>query len=188
MKRLIVILIVVSLTFLPVFTVCSAEDGDDIDRCELYVESNLTRMGYPNVETLSEIAVGDEIEILYESGEPAEVFVDGKPAHRFEGEERQFFFHTVSETGTVKIEVIRNGQTILSHTFTVISSQDMYKKTLREAFTSFDISDVISAYIDSFEGGAQGFPYLNPFLPLAFVMTVCVNFFSTLFAFTRIVR
>ena len=165
--------------------VAFAGDEEEIRRCEIYVESNLTRMGYGELGDSPEIAVGDEIEILYEDSEPADIYVDGEKVYTFKGGDREFWFMTVNETGTVEITVKKEETVILSETFTVITSGEMYRRLIRE-----ELSAPFSLSLPDFSDPEswQGFPVGNPFLPLAYVAMLTVNFFSLLFAATRIIR
>ncbi len=163
-----------------------AEDdgGESPARCELYVESNLTQMGYGELNDGDEIAVGDTIEILYEDTVTADVYINGGLAGTLKANERVFFFYAVEKTGEISVEVRRGETVLLSKRLTVISSSDMYKKMLKEAFTLPSLSD-----LGSFDlADLQGFPIGNPFIPLAYIVMITVNFFSIAFAFTRIVR
>ena len=159
-----------------------ADEAETEPRCELYVESNLSQMGYSDLDTREEIAVGDTIEILYEDTVTADVYINGEFSKTLEANDRVFFFYTVEKTGEISVEVRRDEEIMLSKSFTVISSSEMYKKMLKEAFALPSLSD-----FGSFDWTVmQGFPIGNPFIPLAFVVMITVNFFSLALAFTRI--
>ncbi len=161
------------------------DDGEDTPpRCELYVENNLSQMGYGDLAQRSEIAVGDTIEILYEDTVTADVYINGEFVKALEAGDRVFYFYKVEKAGEITVEVRRGEDVLLTKSFTVISSSEMYKKMLKEAFTLPSLSEIGSFSPDDM----QGFPIGNPFLPLAFIVMTAVNFFSTVFAFTRIVR
>ncbi|MBR2730920.1 MAG: hypothetical protein IKD72_02915, partial [Clostridia bacterium] len=153
------------------------------ERCELYAENHLTQMGYSDLAQRTELAVGDTLEVIYDAGEEADVLINGTVAEHLKAGEHQIYFYEIKETGTVEIAVVCDGADLIRRSFTVIKSAEMYRKVLREAFR-IDFSALLEP-IDISD--AQGFPFGNPFLPLAMIVTAMVNAGSLLFAATRII-
>lgn len=185
-KRMLSVLLVVC-ALLGLFSAAGYAQENEIERCDLYAQSNLLRMGYSDLDNVTELAVGDTLDILYESSIPADVYLNGTAVQHFDAGEFYHYAYRLSDTGSVTIAVLRENEEILSRSFTVIPSAEMYKKEVRRYF-----KDIFSVRLSDFttprEAIEGGFPLFNPFLPLAFAVMVTVNFCTVIFSFFRIVR
>ena len=166
----------------------AAEDAFE-DNLLFFVEDNLLRMNYADVDTLKEIAVGDSIEVIYTSSVPAEFIVNGEKVGDIPAGEQETFIYSVEETGKLDVSVVSGGNVLESHSFTVITSKEMYSKNLREAFNPKNYLVNPFPPIEELKDAAMnGFPVGNPFLPAAYIVMVITNMALVLFSFTRIVR
>ena len=166
-----------------------AAAAEDETECLFYLRNHLMDMNYGDMETRTEIAVGDEISVIYQDTAPAQVYVNGVKTADIDPDGTSDFYLPVKETGTIDVAVKQGDKTLLSRTFTVISSADMYKKLLKEAFLPQIPAEELFLSADELKDAVNhGFPLFNPFLPFAYLAMLTVNFFMTVFSFTRIVR
>ena len=188
MKKRIVSIILSVLIIVCVVPFAAAEDAVE-EEVLFFVEDNLMRMSYGDIENLSEIAVGDSIEVIYTSSVPAKFIVNGEKVGEIPAGDREFFSYPVTETGSIEVSIERGGEVIVSHSFTVITSKEMYSKNLREAFNMKNYLVNPFPPIEELQDAAmQGFPVGNPFLPAAYIVMIITNMTLALFSFTRIVR
>jgi len=183
-KRILPLLLVFALLCCFVPFAAAAEDT----YCYLHLQNHLLNMNYGDMDTRTEIAVGDEISVIYRDTVPAQIYVDGVMVHEIDPDFDDFYV-PVTKTGTIDYAVKQGDKTLIARTFTVISSADMYKKLLKSAFTpEISLKDMILTPDEAKDAVNHGFPLFNPFLPFAFLAMVTVNFFTVIFSFTRIVR
>ena len=156
----------------------------------LSLEDHLLDMGYGDSDTRTELAVGDEIWITYQDSVPADVYVNGSKVHTFAANQwNDTYVYTVKNTGTLTLVVKKDGQDLVNRSFTVISSDDMYKKNVTDFFSFLG-----SVKPDWFSGGFSkedmefGAWLIAPFVPLASGYMLIADLFRTIFSFTRIVR
>lgn len=190
-KRIIAILLALTLVLcaLPVFA--AAEETEP--KLYVFADSHLRNMNYTDYETRTELAVGDSLYIVYEDTEPANVLIDGVTVCSFKANEYQSYQYDVKETGSFNLTIRSGGGLRFSRTYTVISSAEMYRKSLGP-----DLKEALSIRMDPFllhtsldelkDAANHGFPVGNPFLPFAAFAMVFYNVFSILFSFFRIVR
>ena len=190
-KQILAILLALTLVLcaLPVFA--AAEETEP--KLMVQAESHLRNMNYADYETRTELAVGDALYIIYEDAEPANVLIDGETVFTFEADEYQVYKYDVTKTGSFNLTIRSGGGLRFSRTYTVISSAEMYRKTLGP-----DLKQALSVRMDPFllhtsldelkDAANHGFPVGNPFMPFAAVAMVFYNVFSILFSFFRIVR
>lgn len=158
--------------------------------CYLYLQNHLLNMNYGDMDTRTEIAVGDEISVIYRDTVPAQIYVDGVKVHEIDpAADYDAFSVPATKTGRIDFAVRQGDKTLLSRTFSVISSAEMYKKLLKDAFFPHIRAEELFLSADEIEDAVNhGTPLFNPFLPFAYIMMLSVNFFWTVFSFTRIVR
>ena len=182
-KRIYAVLLALALVFCFVPFAAAAETP----YCFFHLENHLLNMNYWDMDTRTEIAVGDEIAVVYCDSVPAQVYVNGsKVCDLAAGDAGDSYVLPVTKTGTIDVAVKQGEKTLLSRTFRVIASADMYKKLLKNAFVP-QMPALLS--VDELKDAAgHGFPLFNPFLPFAYFAMLSVNFFMTLFSFIRIVR
>ena len=156
----------------------------------LSLEDHLLDMSYGDSDTRTELAVGDEIWITYQDSVPADVYVNGSKVHTFAANQwNDTYVYTVKNTGTLTLVVKKDGQDLVNRSFTVISSDDMYKKNVKDFFSFLG-----SVKPDWFSGGFSeedmkfGAWLIAPFVPLASGYMLIAELFRTIFSFTRIVR
>ena len=190
-NRVIAILLALTLLLcaLPVFA--SAEEAEP--KLYVFAESHLRNMNYPDYETRTELAVGDALYIIYEDSEPANVLIDGETVFSFKANEYQSYQYDVKQTGSFNLTIRSGGGLRFSRTYTVISSAEMYRKSL-----GTDLKEALSIKMDPFlihtsldelkDAANHGFPVGNPFLPFAAFAMIFYNVFSIIFSFFRIVR
>ena len=190
-KRIFALLLALTLVLciLPVFA--AAEEIEP--KLFVFADSHLRNMNYTDYETRTELAVGDELYIVYEDTQPADVLIDGKTVCSFDANEYEGYRYEVKETGSFNLTIRSGEQTRFSRTYTVISSAEMYRKTLGP-----DLKEALSVRMDPFllhtsldelkDAANNGFPVGNPFMPFAAFAMVFYNVFSILFSFFRIVR
>ena len=190
-NRIIAILLAMTLLLcaLPVFA--AAENVEP--KLYVFAESHLRDMNYSDYETRTELAVGDALYIIYEDTEPANVLIDGKTVCSFKANEYQSYQYDVKETGSFNLTIRSGGGLRFSRTYTVISSAEMYRKSL-----GTDLKEALSLRMDPFllhtsldelkDAANNGFPVGNPFLPFAAFAMMFYNVFSIIFSFFRIVR
>ena len=185
-KRIFALLLAVSmlLCFVP-FAAAEEESY-----CYIYLEDHLMDMNYGDMDTRTEIAVGDEISVIYRDTVPAQIYVDGVMVHEIDPEaDFDYFSVPATKTGTIDFAVKQGDKTLIARTFTVISSADMYKKHLKSAFVpEISLGDLFLSVDEIKDAVNHGFPLFNPFLPFAYIAMLTVNFFLTVFSFIRIVR
>ena len=188
MKKRIVALALSLLVLLCAVPFAAAEEANQ--ELRIAAEDHLLNMGYGDMDTRTVLAVGDTLEVWYEDSESAEVWINGALVHRLPAGEREIYGYAIKETGQIEIAVRRGDAVLASRSFEVISSREMYRRNLKDAFAA-----VFSTKADPFPSletlkyaANHGFPVGNPFIPFAFVAMVAVNFFHAVFSFTRIVR
>ena len=185
-KRIFALLLAVSmlLCFVP-FAAAEEESY-----CYIYLEDHLMDMNYGDMDTRTEIAVGEEISVIYRDTVPAQIYVDGVMVHEIDPEaDFDYFSVPATKTGTIDFAVKQGDKTLIARTFTVISSADMYKKHLKSAFVpEISLGDLFLSVDEIKDAVNHGFPLFNPFLPFAYIAMLTVNFFLTVFSFIRIVR
>ena len=127
-KRIFAILLALTLVLcvLPVFA--AAEETEP--KLFVFADSHLRNMNYTDYETRTELAVGDSLYIIYEDTQPADVLIDGKTVCSFEANEYQGYQYDVKQTGSFNLTIRSGEQTRFSRTYTVMSSAEMYRKTL----------------------------------------------------------
>ena len=154
------------------------------------LEDHLLQTGYGDGDARTELAVGDEIWITYQDTVPADVYINGAKVHSFPANQwNDTYRYTVKDTGTLTLAVKKDGQDIVNRSFTVISSDDMYRKNVKDAFSYLG-----SVKPDWFTSGFSkedmqfGAWLIAPFVPLATAYMLIAELFRTVFSFTRIVR
>ena len=185
-KRMLCILLAVSVLFSLTALTGRAAEGD-VERCELYAESNLLRMGYSDLATRTELAVGDTLDVLYESVQPAEVTVNGEVVHRFAAGQFEHYAYRIAAAEPVEIVVRQGENELIARRFTVISSAEMYRKELQRCWAELKTAD-LSWVLHPKEALDAGINIFSPFLPAAVMITFAVNFCNVFFSFFRIVR
>ena len=187
-KRIIAVCLTLVLLLCALPFAAAAEDIEPEFRISL--EDHLLQMGYGDSDTRTELAVGDEIWISYQDTVSADVYINGAKVHSFPANQwNDTYRYTVKDTGTLALVVKKGGQDIANRTFTVISSNDMYKKNVKDVFSFLG-----SVKPDWFSGGfsqedmAFGAWLIAPFVPLASAYMLVAELFRTIFSFTRIVR
>ncbi len=185
-KRILAVLL--ALALLCCFAPFAAAEGESY--CYIHLEDHLMNMNYGDMDTRTRIAVGDEIAVAYRDTVPAQIYVDGGMVHEIDPDEDfDYFSVPVTKTGTIDFAVKQGDKTLIARTFTVISSEDMYKEHLRDAFRpQISFKDLFLSPDEVEDAVNHGFPLFNPFLPFAYLAMLTVNFFLTVFSFTRIVR
>ena len=115
--------------------------------------------------------------------------MNGEKTCTLPAEDDDTYVYTVSKTGELTFSVRCGDETLLDRSFTVISSREMYPKTVKAAF-----AEMASLQVNPFppveeleEAGNNGFPVGNPFIPFAFFAMVLSNLLHAVFSFTRIV-
>ena len=186
-KRIIAVLLALTLVLcaLPVFAAAEEEAY-----CYIYLRDHLMDMNYGDMDTRTRIAVGDEISVIYRDTVPAQIYVDGVMVHEIDpNDDFDYFSVPATKTGTIDYAVKQGDKTLIARTFTVISSEDMYKEHLRDAFRpQISVKDLFLSTDEVEDAVNHGFPLFNPFLPFAYMAMLTINFFLTVFSFTRIVR
>lgn len=181
------------LSVLTLFAVAPPVFADKVEAEPEYwlgADSHLMNMNYTNMDTRTELAVGDALYIFYNGDEPADVYLNGEAVYRFDGEEDGYYRFTIAETGGITVALVRGEETLLERSFTVITSKEMYPKTVKEM-----IAEMTSIRLNPFpsaeelkEAASSGFPVGNPFLPFAYAAMIITNLILLLFSFTRIIR
>ena len=154
-------------------------------------EDHLLGMGYYDLHDGSEIAVGDVLWVRYFDETPADVLVNGTVVHSFCAWDAEDYTYTVKDTGALSFAVRRGEEVLFSRSYNVISSEEMYKKNVKDMFSnlfSIRLKDFFPPISELKEAAMNGFPVGNPFLPLAFFAMTWWNVTSVLFSFVRIVR
>ena len=194
-KRILALLLALVLVLAAVPFAFAEENVDEEEaytpELALYEEDHLLGMGYYNLQNGDDIAVGDELWIHYLDPLPADVFVNGEQVHHFVADEWEAYCYTVRNTGPLEISVQRDGEVLLARNYNVISSAEMYKRVVKDAFKylfSFRLKDFFPPIDELKDAANHGFPVGHPFLPLAFVVNTMFNFFHAVFSFVRIVR
>ena len=199
MKKRILSLALAVLLLLSLVPCAFAADDDDDElytftpELMIYEESNLLGMGYgfSSDETNREIAVGDELWVHYLDTVPADVYVNGAAVYHLKENEAERYCYKVKATGALTVDVRRGDEMLLSRGYTVISSKEMYKKVVKDAFkvlTSPKLSDFFPSISELKDAANSGFPVGNPFLPFAFVAMMSYNFLHAIFSFVRIAK
>ena len=189
-NRLLGVLLALTFTLCALVPAAAAEAPEDeiVPECMIFVTSNLTRYNYGDLETRTELAVGDTVEFLYSDAEPADVVINGETVFRFPAGERQFRDYVIAATGPLEIAVRRGEAVLLERSFTVIDSASMYRRSVQEALTAYRELDVSTLKEDLIDGANNGFPVGNPFWVPAATVLLLVNYLTVLFSFTRIIR
>ena len=159
------------------------EDGTEYREAKGYfdieVYSSLLRRDYDPEDTT--VAVGDTLRVEYSGLYPIEIYLNGEKAAALTGGEMQEF--TFGVTGPLNVSVRQYGQEAAARSFTVITSQEMYERNLRDGLiTPGDIpstQDLVDV----------GLPAGSPFIVVAKIVAFFValrEFFIRLFSFSRI--
>ena len=186
MKKLLSVLLALAMLLCAVPMAFAEEAEPDL---WFSIESRLLQMNYGDADTRTEIAVGDELWVIYNCDAPADVYVNGEKTYTLPNAEDNTYAYTVSKTGELTFSVRRGGETLLDRSFTVISSREMYPKTVKAAFAAMASLQVnpFPSVEELKEAGNNGFPVGNPFIPFAFFAMVLTNLLHAVFSFTRIV-
>lgn len=145
------------------------------------VYSGLLRKDYPR-ET-DTVAVGDTLNVEYSGLYPVEILINGAQAATFPGGEMQKFTCGVADAGSLRVEVRQANGVIAERTYTVISSEEMYQRNLRDGLITGEDIPSTADLID------VGVPPGSPFILLAKIVAFFVgvsDFFHRLFSFSRI--
>ena len=148
---------------------------------DIGVYSGLLRRDYDRADET--VAVGDTLRAEYSGLYPVEILVNGETAAAFPGGEMQIFTYAITGTGALRVSVRQNGREIDARSLTVISSEEMYRRSLRDGLITGDDIPGADELVD------VGVPAGSPFIFLAKVVAFFValrEFFQRLFSFTRI--
>lgn len=159
----------------------------------LFVENHLLNMSYGDQATRTEIAVGDYLAVYYADTVPADVYINNAKVHTFNANESDHYIWNVKDRTPIELSVKKGDQEVMHRSFTVISSADMYKKVVQEAFSqSFSRAPdpfFTSMSIDEIKYAMNhGAPVIHPFPLLTYLAVEMTNLFHAIFSFTRIVR
>lgn len=148
---------------------------------EIDVNSKLLKRDYGR--DAGTLAVGDTLRVDYSGLYPIEIFVNGKSAAAMPGGELQRFTQVIPSTGDLTVTVCQNGREISSRTAEVITSEEMYRRNLREGLITGDDIPGTDDLIES------GLPEGSVFIPLAKIIAFFIavrDFFYRMFSFGRI--
>ena len=195
MKKLISVLLAV-LMLVCIAPFASAEENEIVTDNDgvayIHAEDHLLNMGYGDIETRTELAVGDTLEVWYFDTFPGEVYIDGEKVYELPDSGREFFYYPLKQTGTVEISVRRGGKTLETRSFTVITSSEMYKKVVQDAFRyaadTLRNTDPFPPAEELEEAAHNGFPVGHPMLPFAYAYMLITNLMHALLSFVRIVH
>ena len=148
---------------------------------DIDVYSSLLQRDYDREDNT--VAVGDTLRVEYSGLYPVEIFLNGERAAALTGGEMQKVTFDVTGTGALDVSVRQYGQEVAARSFTVITSQEMYERNLRDGLvtpgdipTTEDLVDV---------GLPAGSPYIIAAKIVAFFVLLR-EFFFRLFSFSRI--
>ena len=148
---------------------------------EIDVNSKLLKRDY--ARDAGTVAVGDTMRVDYSGLYPIEIFVNGESAATMPGGELQRYTKVISATGDLTITVLQNGREISSRTAEVITSEEMYRRNLRDGLITEDDIPGTDDLIES------GLPEGSIFIPLAKIIAFFIavrDFFYRMFSFGRI--
>ena len=148
---------------------------------DIDVTSGLLRRDYSREDET--VAVGDTLRVEYSGLYPVEIRLNGEKAAEFPGGEMQRFTYDITETGPLQVAVVQNGREIETRSLTVITSQEMYERNLRDGLITNEDIPTTGDLVD------VGVPLGSPFIPLAKIVAFFValrDFFQRLFSFSRI--
>lgn len=155
-KRILALLLsmLMLLTFAP-FAMAEAEDAN----CYLSLKNQLINDYHDRSDTRTTLGLGDTIEVNYWGNVPADVYINGTAAHRFDaGEDAKTYAYKIESMDPVTVSVCTADTELVCRSFTILSAKDMYRQTLREALDFRYMYETIK------EGGNHGVPIGNPFL------------------------
>ena len=149
---------------------------------ELSLLNQLTGARHSHHDTRTTLAVGDTIRVWYQGEIPADFFLNGEAAHHFRAGSAQTYDYVIKSTDPVAIVLRTADKELLNRSFTVISSAEMYRQTLKEAL---DIRESIEALK---YGAMHGFPVGNPFVYPLLIASQIGYILQVLFSFPKIKR
>jgi hypothetical protein len=161
------------------------EDGTEYREAKGYfdidVYSSLLQRDYAPEDTT--VAVGDTLRVEYSGLYPVEIFINGAKAAALTGGEMQEFTCGVTGTGALNVSVRQYGQEAAARSFTVITSQEMYERNLRDGLISGEDIPTTEDLVDV--GLPAGSLYIVAAKIVAFFVLLR-EFFFRLFSFSRI--
>ena len=161
------------------------DDGTEYRPAEgfigIEVFSGLLQYDYDRAEDT--VAVGDTLRVEYSGLYPVDIRLNGKTVASLPGGEMQCYTYDIAAPGALSVSVLQGGEEVSSKAFTVISSEEMYRRNLRDGLITGEDIPRTEDLIDV--GVPAGSPFILVAKLVAFFNGIRI-FFERLFSFTRI--
>ena len=150
---------------------------------EIDVSSALLQRDYSRDDAT--VAVGDTLRVDYSGLYPVEILINGEAVTAFPGGEMQRYTYSVTDPGALDVAVRQNGETVETRSMAVITSQEMYRRNLRDGLVTAE--DIPSAEDFIEVSGSPIIPFI-PFFQVVAFFVLLREFFFRLFSFPRITK
>ncbi len=187
MKKRILALLLAALLLLPFAPLAMAQDDDETpgvwEMSYVMLINQLTGYSHNLEDTRTTLGVGDKIQVFYQGNEPADVVINGDTVYHFDAGENDYTYETtVTAAGPLTLILKTATRELIHRDFTVISSRDMYRETLKESLS-------LKIKLETMKDGAMhGFPVGNPFVYPFLIFSAIAEFFGALFSFRNIIK